>query len=112
MNVYPFIEAEKVGEHNVTRACALLEVSRSAFYAQRGDAPCARERADCWSRPSKPQGTLTRDDPRLRSGAGARPDGTIWSAGTRRPEWMASCTMIPVTRHQVGVVLLQRNPAG
>lgn len=36
MNVYPFIEAEKLGGGNVSRACALLKVSRSAYYAQRG----------------------------------------------------------------------------
>ena len=35
MNVYPFIEAEKVQQHNVKRACQLLEVSRSAYYAHR-----------------------------------------------------------------------------
>jgi transposase InsO family protein len=46
VNVYPFIEAEKAGSHNVVRACELLQVSRSAYYAQRGDAPTARERAD------------------------------------------------------------------
>jgi hypothetical protein len=46
VNVYPFIEAEKVGRGNVVRACALLQVSRSAFYAQRGDAQTARERTD------------------------------------------------------------------
>ena len=32
MNVYPFIEAEKVAVRNVARACAMLTVSRSAFY--------------------------------------------------------------------------------
>ena len=46
MNVYPFIEAEKVGGHNVVRACALLQVSRSAYYTHRGEASSARERAD------------------------------------------------------------------
>jgi hypothetical protein len=35
VNVYPFIEAEKSGRHNVARACALLKVSRSAYYAAR-----------------------------------------------------------------------------
>jgi transposase InsO family protein len=35
VNVYPFIEAEKAQRHNVTRACQLLEVSRSAYYAHR-----------------------------------------------------------------------------
>ena len=33
MNCYPFIEAEKAGRRNVARACALLKVSRAAFYA-------------------------------------------------------------------------------
>ena len=42
MTVYPFIEAEKVAERNVSRACELLEVSRSAYYAQR-DTTSARE---------------------------------------------------------------------
>jgi len=32
VNVYPFVEAEKVAVRNVARACAMLEVSRSAFY--------------------------------------------------------------------------------
>lgn len=35
MNVYPFIEAEKAQQHNVKRACQLLSVSRSAYYAHR-----------------------------------------------------------------------------
>ncbi len=35
MNVYPFIEAEKAQQHNVKRACQLLEVSRSAYYTHR-----------------------------------------------------------------------------
>ncbi|RAO46705.1 hypothetical protein ONO86_03241 [Micromonospora noduli] len=34
MNVYPFIEAEQAGEHNVKRACEILKVSRSAYYQQ------------------------------------------------------------------------------
>jgi putative transposase len=33
VRVYPFIEAEKAGRRNVARACALLKVSRAAFYA-------------------------------------------------------------------------------
>jgi len=33
VRVYPFIEAEKAGRRNVSRACALLKVSRAAFYA-------------------------------------------------------------------------------
>lgn len=46
MNVYPFIEAEKAGDHNVKRACELLEVSRAAYYAQRTGQPCPRARVD------------------------------------------------------------------
>ena len=46
MTVWPFIEAEKAGHHSVNRACALLEVSRSAYYQQRNPAPSAREVAD------------------------------------------------------------------
>ncbi len=46
MNVYPFIEAEKHQQRNVERACELLEVSRAAYYAHRGNGPSARERAD------------------------------------------------------------------
>jgi transposase InsO family protein len=45
VNVYPFIEAEKAQQHNVKRACQLLEVSRSAYYAHRAG-PSARERQD------------------------------------------------------------------
>ena len=43
MTVYRFIEAEKVAERNVARACELLEVSRSAYYARRGATPYARD---------------------------------------------------------------------
>lgn len=47
MNVYPFIEAENAsGSGNVTRACALLKVSRAAYYAHRSAEPSARERTD------------------------------------------------------------------
>jgi transposase InsO family protein len=46
VNIYPFIEAEKAGSGNVSRACALLQVSRSAYYAQRDDVSSGRERAD------------------------------------------------------------------
>jgi transposase InsO family protein len=45
VKVYPFIEAEKAGRRNVSRACELLKVSRAAFYAQlRGSS--RRDRAD------------------------------------------------------------------
>lgn len=55
MNVYPFIEAEKrtgtgtARGGNVARACELLKVSRSAYYAhaaRRAAGPSPRERAD------------------------------------------------------------------
>ena len=46
MNCYPFIEAEKSQRRNVKRACELLKVSRSAYYAARGDEPSGRERED------------------------------------------------------------------
>lgn len=46
MNVFPFIEAEQVSEHNVKRACELFEVSRSAYYQQKTGAKSRRERVD------------------------------------------------------------------
>jgi transposase InsO family protein len=44
--VYPLIEAEKVEQRNVAKACALLEVSRSAFYQWHKHIPSARAVAD------------------------------------------------------------------
>lgn len=46
MNVFPFIEAEKAEQHNVAKACELLEVSRSAFYDWHQHRPSARALAD------------------------------------------------------------------
>jgi transposase InsO family protein len=46
VNVYPFIEAEKRTAGNVSRACQLLEVSRSAFYQQRDAQPGPHARTD------------------------------------------------------------------
>ena len=46
MNVFPFIEAEQAEQRNVARACALLEVSRSAFYQWHQHSPSARDVAD------------------------------------------------------------------
>jgi transposase InsO family protein len=43
VNVYPFIEAERVADRNVSRTCELLEVSRSAYYQQRNTTPSPRE---------------------------------------------------------------------
>ena len=42
MNIWPFIEAEEVEQHSVKRACALLEVSRAAYYEQRKHLPGRR----------------------------------------------------------------------
>ncbi|AVH93748.1 MULTISPECIES: IS3 family transposase [Streptomyces] len=38
----PFIEAEKIAGHNVKRACELLKVSRTAYYARRNGLPGPR----------------------------------------------------------------------
>ena len=46
MNCYPFIEAEKAGNHNVARACELLKVSRSAYYADRTNPGSPHARRD------------------------------------------------------------------
>jgi transposase InsO family protein len=46
VNCYPFIEAEKVQQRNVKRACELLKVSRSAYYAARDGRASSRERED------------------------------------------------------------------
>jgi transposase InsO family protein len=45
VNCYPFIEAEKAGRRNVARACALLKVSRAAFY-QHLAGPSRRQEED------------------------------------------------------------------
>jgi transposase InsO family protein len=45
VNCYPFIEAERAGRRNVARACALLKVSRAAFYSHLSG-PSQRERDD------------------------------------------------------------------
>ena len=42
MNVWPFIEVEEAEQHSVKRACALLEVSRAAYYEQRKHIPSRR----------------------------------------------------------------------
>ena len=46
MKRYRFVEAEKVQGGNVARACALLEVSRSAFYDWHEHCPSPRQLAD------------------------------------------------------------------
>ena len=42
MSVFPFIEAEKVEDRNVAKACELMEVSRSAFYDWHAHRPSRR----------------------------------------------------------------------
>jgi transposase InsO family protein len=42
VTVHPFIEAEKRDGHHVKRACELLKVSRTAFYARRTAKPGPR----------------------------------------------------------------------
>ena len=46
MNCYPFIEAEKSQRRNVKRACELMKVSRSAYYAARDGRPSQRAARD------------------------------------------------------------------
>jgi transposase InsO family protein len=46
VNVYPFIEAEKAEERSVNRACAVLEVSRAAYYEWRWQQPSQRAQED------------------------------------------------------------------
>jgi len=46
VTVWPFIEAEQAEQRNVARACALLEVSRSAFYDWHQRVPSVREVTD------------------------------------------------------------------
>lgn len=46
MKVYPFIAAEKAAAHRVSRACALLSVSRSAYYAWAQHRPSVRRERD------------------------------------------------------------------
>ena len=46
MNVYPFVEAEQAERRNVNKTCALLEVSRAAYYQWSQHTPSARARAD------------------------------------------------------------------
>jgi transposase InsO family protein len=44
--MYPFIEAEKAEERSVNRACAVLKVSRAAYYVWRKQQPSQRARED------------------------------------------------------------------
>ena len=87
MNVYPFIEAEKQysvdGQPggNVARACELLKVSRSAYYAraaQQAAGGSARDRQDA----SWPSGSDT-TTPRPKAATGHRGStSTFWTKAT------------------------------
>jgi len=46
VNRYPFIEAEKVGQRSVNRACAVMEVSRAAYDEWRRQQPSRRAQED------------------------------------------------------------------
>jgi putative transposase len=46
MKLDPFIEAEKIAGHSVTKTCGLFEVSRSAYYQRAIGAPSDRARTD------------------------------------------------------------------
>jgi putative transposase len=46
VKVYPFIEAEKTEQRNVSKACALFEVSSSAFYVWHKHLPSTHELSD------------------------------------------------------------------
>jgi transposase InsO family protein len=46
VNLYRFVEAEKVERRNVVKACELLEVSRSAFYDWQQHQPSRRQLDD------------------------------------------------------------------
>src|ERR1700730_3859374 len=46
MSRYRFVAAEKVAAHGASRACAVLKVSRSAYYQWGKHTPSARERQD------------------------------------------------------------------
>ena len=46
MNLYPFIEAERAQQHNVTRVCQLLKVSRAAYYTRWVGSASAHQQVD------------------------------------------------------------------
>jgi hypothetical protein len=46
VNCYPFIEAEKASNHNVTRDCEQMLVSRSAYYTDRTNPGSRHDRRD------------------------------------------------------------------
>jgi hypothetical protein len=85
VNVYPFIEAEKVGRRNVKRACELLKVSRAAFY-QHLAGPSRRRRAGA---ELASQIRAVHQESRGRYG-GMAPRGCM-------PSWAAAATVMDVS---------------
>ena len=80
MNVYPFIEAEKVQQRTLKRACELLEVSRAARYRWRPPwRATSRLMLDGarWSRPGDP----------AKRGALGQAAGDLLSFGDREHAW-------------------------
>ena len=74
MKLDPFIEAEKIAGHSVTKTCGLFEVSRSAYYQRTQRRPLGppgrRRRADrARSRPSTTESKGTYGSPRVHQAA-------------------------------------------
>jgi putative transposase len=46
VNVDPFIEAERAQQHNITRVCQLLKVSRAAYYTRGAGSASAHQQVD------------------------------------------------------------------
>ena len=92
MNVYPLIEAEKRGRRNVTRACELLKVSRTAFYAYLSRPSGGTRTTRTWPRRSRPCTRNPRAAAALRgctlscaaAGSGMAASGWPAPAGTAR----------------------------
>jgi transposase len=72
VSVFPFIEVEQAEQRNVTKTCALLVVSRSAFYQWHQHRPSPRALADDELGPAHP-GDLRRLEGHLRVASGASP---------------------------------------
>ena len=70
MTVDPFIEAEEVAGHGATRACRLLEVSRSAYYERKkavqkapsSESPTSMPSTSRWPSALTPVATTTARD--------------------------------------------------
>ena len=98
VNVYPFIAAEKAAARNVRRACALLEVSRSAYYQ--------------WSQ-HVPSRARAQDDELLERIESTHPRASRVAPTGRRGS-MRSCASegVRVGRKRVARLMAQRGLAG